>query len=112
MPNEEVRVRPDPPPPGTWRRDDGQASFCPKGEVIETWNSAPPAVPVAPPAPVKPVGPEMAPCPYCSTFEYEVVEGIVPQSILDHLQAAHPAIWAQMQRGVAEAMEKVETEFT
>jgi hypothetical protein len=111
-------MRPDVPAPGTWRRDDGATSFLPSlgntGSNTASVDSGVVKNPVVT-APVieapKPQGPEMVPCPYCSAFEYEAVEGVVPQSILDHLKVAHAAIWAKMQEYVAAAVEKTEEEF-
>ncbi len=111
-------MRPDVPLPGTWRRDDGATSFLPSGSPQGVTPGGPPlSAPVVgpttvqPPVPSRPTGPEMVPCPYCAAFEYEAVEGVVPQAILDHLRVAHAAIWEKMQRDVAEAIEKTEEEF-
>jgi hypothetical protein len=107
-------MRPDPPLPGTWRRDDGTTSFLPKGAKVDPppGGTVKVTAPAPPAEPAKPAGPEMAPCPYCASFEYEVVEGVVSQQILDHLKAAHALLWEKLQEEVASAKERVEEEFT
>jgi hypothetical protein len=89
-----------PPAPGTWRRDDGTGPFQP-----------PVATDPAPiPAPV-PSSEVSKSCPYCGTFVYLELEGTVGTVILDHIQAAHPAIWAKMQEDILVDTEKIEGEF-
>jgi hypothetical protein len=105
-------MRPEPPPPGTWRRDDGATSFMPKGVAAQTPTRVTQSQVIEPlksPAP----GPEMAPCPYCDKFEYEVpLEGQVSPAILGHVEAAHPEVWKQLQKGISEAEQAIEKEFT
>lgn len=96
-----------PPPPGTWRRDDGSTGFLPDGGIVSPVS----AVSVQAIVPPARVGPEMAPCPYCDKFEYEAQEGAVSADILAHLKDTHPAIWEEMRKDVAQETEKIEVQF-
>ena len=103
-----------PPAPGTWRRDDGQGSFEVRTVALE------PGVPlraltepaVTPPTPSSQA---LMTCPYGDVppFTYlSPVDGDVPQAILDHIQSAHPLIWAKMQQDISQDGERIEEEFT
>jgi hypothetical protein len=104
-----------PPAPGTWRRDDGQGSFVPTaakpGEVVPVVAAPAPTV-IAPPTPSSQA---LMTCPYGDVppFTYlSPVDGDVPQAILDHIQVAHPTIWAKMQQDILQDVERIEEEFT
>jgi hypothetical protein len=104
-----------PPPPGTWRRDDGQGSFTLR--ALESPAAGTPLrsallEPVV--TPPTPSSRTLMTCPYGDEppFTYLSPEGAVAQEILDHIQAAHPLIWVKMQADIVQDTERIEEEFT